>query len=121
MSVPTSRLAYQDVYDIFDKALGDPHGIRIPFPSHGKAAYYRLRMYYGRNIARADNKKIYEEGHPMHGRSNYDALSATLREVNGIWYIYLIPLLNADHMEIESLEGLNPDPPKEVETPSFRR
>ena len=120
MSVPTSRLAYQDVYDVFDKALNDEHGIRIPFPSRGKAAYYRMRMYAAREIAREDNKKVYEEGHPMYGRSNYDAFSATLREVKGIWYIYLIPMLDARRMEIESLEGLDNDQPQVVE-PSFRR
>ena len=112
MSLPTSRLAYSDVFDIFDKALGDPHGIRIPFRDRGKASYYRMRMNYGRTIDRADNREIYERGHPMHGRSPYDHLLTTLREVDGVWYIYVIPMLDASRMEIESLEGLDPDPPQ---------
>lgn len=114
MSVSKSRLSYEDVFDVFSRASDDKHGIRIAFKDEGTAKYYRLRMNYARTIDRQDNKQIYELGHPMHGRSSYDHLMTTIREIDGVWYLYLIPINDASRLQIESLEGKDIDPPQSV-------
>jgi len=106
VTVSTSRLAFNDCYDIFDQALADPSGIRVAFESEGAARHFRLRLHQARKIDRQDNAKIYGVDHPMFGRSAYDPIQAMLRQVEGVWYVYLKPLLDAGALKVESLEGM---------------
>jgi hypothetical protein len=111
VTVSTSRLAFNDCFDVFDQALGDPTGIRIAFSTEGLARHFRTRLHQARAIDRADNAKLHPFDHPMHGRSAYDSIIAKLRNVDGQWYVYLVPLRDAGNMRIESLEGLEIPPP----------
>lgn len=74
MSTSDSRLGYIDCFDLMDKAIADPKGVRLKFGKYGDAWYFRLRIHSARRIDRTDNKRTYDEEHPLHGRSVYDDL-----------------------------------------------
>ena len=78
MTISKSRVAYRDVYDNFDKALGDSRGIRLPFNSYNEAKSYQFRMNTARALDRRENEKIYPKGDPMHGQSQYDTLQVRI-------------------------------------------
>jgi hypothetical protein len=140
----TSRLAFADAYECMERALKDEFGIRVRFETEGHALNFRTRLNAARNIDRRDNGRIYPDTHPMHGVSEYDKVSARIREVDGCWYIYLVPILGADSLEIEALTSaeipplprtsadyhlayngdkleLESEPPVQKPTVSFRR
>jgi hypothetical protein len=78
MSLPTNRMSYAGIYEVYDKALEDPKGIRLPFNSEKEAMYFRMRMHQARAIDRKENSQIYPPGEPLHGQSQYDLLSIRL-------------------------------------------
>lgn len=57
-----------------DQAVADPKGVRVRVESEPAGIYLRMRLHQARTIDRDDNRKTYEAGHPMYGRSPYDAL-----------------------------------------------
>lgn len=89
MATATSRLAYEDCFTVFGQALDDGKGIRIPFPDEGAARHYRTRLHSARALDRADNRETYPHPHPMHGQSLYDSIVCRLRQIDGVWYVYL--------------------------------
>jgi hypothetical protein len=102
MVTSTSRLAYSDCFDLLDKAVADQKGIKIKFASYEDAFHFRLRLHQARKIDRKDNRELYNEGHPMHGRSVYDVLTAKIKKFdNGAWL--RIERLDTREFEIESL------------------
>lgn len=115
MTLPTHRVSYQVEYDILDKALADEVGARIRMPSIEAATHLRARIHQARKIDRVENREVYEEGHPMHGQSQYDKLVCRLRQTEGNVYLY-IEQRNAESFEVEPLsENDEPDhPPMEV-------
>ena len=74
MTIPNNRSAYEDLYNLFEQALASPKGIVVSFADNGIATHMRMRMNTARAIDRNENKSIYPEGHPMHGKSAYDGL-----------------------------------------------
>src|SRR5215831_4905652 len=118
MGTSNSRLAFSDCYELMEKAMEDPKGIRIKFATEQDAWLYRLRLHSARKIDRRDNMDNYEVGHGMHGKSIYDTLIMRLRQVkgdSGAWWLN-IEKLTIDGLEIESLSEANRDneikPPK---------
>jgi len=111
MTLSNSRLSYTDCFEVFDRALEDPLGIRIPCQSLDIATHYRMRMHQARAIDRADNARTYEPGHPMHARSPYDELRVMLRQHGAQHYIYLVknktPTAIEPLSELEQLNGPN--------------
>lgn len=79
MSLPTSILSYGDCFKVMDAALEDAIGCRVKIEDYGAARFFRMRMNYARRLARAKNAEIYEEGHQMHGCSEYDSLVFRIR------------------------------------------
>jgi hypothetical protein len=75
MPYPSSPLSYGDVKELLDKALDAERGIKLIFDKHGYAINMRQRASRFRAMDRESNKKVYPEGHPMHGRSAYDTLA----------------------------------------------
>jgi hypothetical protein len=71
-------MSYQDVYDIFNRALEDPKGIRLPYNNYTDAKYFQMRMHQGRVIDRRENARIFPEGDVLHGQSQYDVLQVRL-------------------------------------------
>lgn len=104
MVTSSSRLAYNDVFPLLDKALAEPKGIRLRFASQELAWHFRLRLHTARRIDRKDNQMIYPDlEHPMHGRSIYDDIAARIRPdgEEGVW-LYL-EKISAREFEVESL------------------
>jgi len=89
-----SRLAYTDCFDLMDRALDDGKGVRVKFGNHGDAWSYRLRCNAARQIDRKENLHIYEEGHPLHGRSEYDRLWLRIRDIDGYWLYLEVRAIN---------------------------
>ena len=78
MSLSNSYQSYPDVQAAFDKALESPRGVRLTFPTPGKAINFRQRCYKFRLLDRGENSKIYPPGHSHHMTSQYDGLVFTL-------------------------------------------
>ena len=92
MTIPTNRMSYQDIYEMYDKAGDDPLGIRVPFTSRELATTYRTRMHKARVIDRDENRRVYERGHPMHGQSAYDKYQISIRQGDDdTWFVYIEP------------------------------
>lgn len=108
MSIPTNRMSYSDIYEIFDKAMDDPAGIRIPFETQALARHYQMRMHNARAIDRRENKDIHKPGDPLYGQSVYDTLQIRIRLAeDGTFFIYVEPKSKLVPMdEIESLSEL---------------
>jgi hypothetical protein len=102
MVTSTSRLAYSDCFDLMDKAIADPKGIKIKFAAGEDAWHFRIRLHTARKIDRLDNKDIYDQGHPMHGRSVYDQLTMRIRKTSDFAWLRL-ERIDTREFEIESL------------------
>lgn len=74
MGYSNSPLAFDDARQILERALESPKGIKIPCETRGAAVSLRTRVNYFRTLDRKENKKVYENGHPMWGNSVYDRL-----------------------------------------------
>lgn len=110
MVTSTSRLAYSDCFDLMDKAIADPKGIKIKFAAGEDAWHFRIRLHTARKIDRNDNREIYDQGHQMHGRSVYDQLTMRIRKTSDFAWLHL-ERIDAREFEIESLT----EPEKEPE------
>src|SRR5262245_66125607 len=109
MTASTSRLAYSDCFDLMDRAMDSRVGIRVPMrrkdsiiDNRGAAWQLRTRLHSARRIDRKDNTHIYEQGHPLYGRSRYDELCVRIYEENGTPYVYLEKRLIQEY-QIEEL------------------
>jgi hypothetical protein len=109
MSTSPSRLSYADCFNIYDQALEADRGIRIKFLEHGDAMNFRVRLHTARAIDRKDNKEIYADGERLHGRSIYDVIRATVRNIEGGFYIYL-EKMDGNNLEVESLDEPEAEP-----------
>lgn len=111
MTTSTSRLAFTDCEDIFQKAMEDSVGIRVMFETEGKARHFIGRMHRFRELDRQDNAANYEKGSPMHGKSTYDQCVVRLPRketfANGDvgWWVH-IEKMTIENMIIESLSEL---------------
>lgn len=74
MTTSISRAAYSDCFDLFDRALANPDGIRYRCPTHGKANHLKTRLHYARVLDRREKMEIYLPDDPSHGVSPYDSL-----------------------------------------------
>lgn len=96
-----SPLAFDDIREIFDRALASAKGVRVKTETPGAAVQLRHRMNAFRSLARRENAKIYPEDNPMHGRSVYDRLS--LRVKKGEAAVEVL-VLSAELHEVEEIE-----------------
>lgn len=76
MAYNSSITSYVDIRGALDKALESAKGVRLRFPDEQAAMTFKGRFHSFRSLDRKENKKIYDEGHPMWGRSAYDPLMA---------------------------------------------
>jgi len=105
MAISNSRFSYGDCYELMDKALADPKGIRIKFSSWGDALHFRLRLHTARRIDRKDNLEVFPADHAMHGRSPYDPLIMRLKLNQDDTTWLRLEKVDAREFEIESLDG----------------
>lgn len=103
MPMPTSRLAYKDIFDVYEAALEDPKGIRLPFATLREAQSYRIRLHQARAVDRRENKVAYTTDDPMYGQSQYDILQVKIRHgEDDTVFLYIEPR-DKTQPEIESL------------------
>jgi len=83
--------AYNDCFDYFEKALGDPAGIRVKFNSREEAYTFQIRMNYARTLQRRDSRRLYEPKDPRWGTSEFDHLvvRSPREDSEGMWWIYI--------------------------------
>lgn len=87
MVASSSRFAYNDCFELMDKAIADPKGIQIKFALKQEAKHFRIRLHTARRIDREENMQIYSETHKMFGKSVYDPLTMRVQESSngGVW------------------------------------
>lgn len=69
-----SPYAFDDLREIFERAMLSEHGIKIVCKSRSEAIITRSRMNYLRKMDRKENAITYQSDHPMHMRSVWDRL-----------------------------------------------
>jgi hypothetical protein len=106
MAINTSRLAYQDCFDLMERAISDefPTGLRIKFASWNEANHFRQRIHNARYVDRNDNAELYDKSNVMHGRSVYDVLNCRIKELSDGWWLRL-ERVDARKFEVEPLES----------------
>ncbi len=110
MVTSTSRLAYGDCYDLMDKAIADPKGIKIKFAQEEDAWHFRIRLHTARKIDRLDNMVTYPETHALHGRSVYDALVMRIKTLTDKVVWLRLERVDGREFEIESLSEPETEP-----------
>jgi hypothetical protein len=89
MSLPDSVLAYNDCKDFLDRALEAKRGSRMIFRTSSDAEYWRMRCNQFRKLDRRQNKMVFDIGHQMHGNSEYDTLTMTIKSSpDGYYWVY---------------------------------
>ena len=90
MALSDQIAAYDDCYDLFDKAMAHPKGVRAQFEDYPTAHHFRLRMNHSRILLRRESKRIYEAADPRWNKSEYDGLVIRLREdEESKWWVYV--------------------------------
>lgn len=89
MSLSNSRASYEDCYEVMDRALDTPDGVRVGFPDKDQATYYRMRINQARSLDRKYNGQSYAPTDPRRHHSEYDTLSARIRQSGEMWWVYV--------------------------------
>jgi len=106
--------AYKSEYDIMSRGLLVEGGLEIRSREDSgrkRAAHVRHRLNLARAVDRKRNEKIFPEGDPRRGVSDFDSLQFLLREDAQGWYVLIS---NSGH-QIEDLE-ITEVPPAREET-----
>jgi len=82
MSLSSSIHAYPAEVEAFERAMGAQLGIMIKFATITKARAFLARLHNVRRLQRQQNAKILPVDHPLHGQSDWDALTCCLRQYN---------------------------------------
>lgn len=98
MPLSPSLASYEDARAIMDAAAESTKGVKVPFPSRGKAIQMRQRCYKFRVLTRAENAKIYPATHPMHNSSVYEDLHITIADS-----VLFVQKVSAEALKIEEL------------------
>jgi hypothetical protein len=109
MTTSTSKLAYDDCYEILDRALRAKTGIRIAVGAEeGVANLLCVRLHYARTLERQQNRDLFQRDDPQYGLSDYDILVVRRpRLEKGTWYIYVekrIPPENIEELDANAAE-----------------
>ena len=85
MPTSLSREAYEDCYDILDRAIEAERGIGASFSERGEAYHFRVRL----NAARQLDRDLQREVAP-NGRSDYDVLTFRIKTLaDGKWWVFI--------------------------------
>ena len=95
--------AYNDCFDLFEKALDDKVGARALFESWSAAFVFRNRMNYFRKLQRDQNKRVYERNDPQWNTSEFDCLIVRIKESVDGWWVYV----ERNGGEIQVIESLS--------------
>lgn len=69
-----SPLAFDDLREVYQKAMDASKGIRVVCKTRSEAVTLRSRMHYLRKMDRKENAVVYQPDHPMYMRSAWDKL-----------------------------------------------
>ncbi len=90
MNTSVSLYAYEDCYELLDRALEASEGIRALCKDGGDANQLRLRLHRARILSRSQSMAMYPDpNHPEHGKSVYDDLIVSMRAEGRKWWIYI--------------------------------
>ena len=89
MTLPNALLAYSDCLEVFDRALADEKGIRVPMSDQQAARRFQARLHQARTLDRDKNRQTYEPGMKMYGASVYDELVVRIVRSSGKHYVYV--------------------------------
>lgn len=78
MGYNKSPLAFDDIREVFDKALAATRGVKITCETRAAAVNLRARFNYFRKIHRAESRLVYKSTDLEYGRTPYDALQLRL-------------------------------------------
>lgn len=106
MSSPTTRGAYRDCYELWDRAIESHNGIRFRVPSSDAAYNTRMRLHQARSIIRNESKSMYDPSDPHYGISIYDPFQVLFRYDGEQWWMYIEP---RSVSIIGEIEELNPE------------
>lgn len=102
-----SKFQFDDLRQLFDKAIESERGIDIRQKSSPAAMAFRHRLNSFRVNDRNDNAQIYPVGDPLHGASVYDAIVIRVVEVpghpDGNW-VCRMEKRTADNYSIEEIK-----------------
>lgn len=110
MTTPRTRQAYFALYEILDRAIESPSGIRMTVESYNAGVNLRMRLHAARQIDRETNAKIHEVGMPLHNASTYDVVQVRLEAVDGPDGPYYLIIEPAIPRLIGQIEPLTPNP-----------
>lgn len=105
MALSNQIAAYDDCFDVFERALADSIGARVEFETKTQASLFQMRMCHARMLQREENKRLYDRGHLSWGKSIYDKLVVRLKQgQEDNWWVY-VERQGQDIKTIESLSG----------------
>lgn len=83
--------AYEDCFDVFERALTAPSGVRVQFPTRSAAHTFGLRMQQGRALQRKESMRLHKRDEPGYNKSSYDVLVVRQprEDEDGLWWVYV--------------------------------
>jgi hypothetical protein len=104
MSLPNQIAAYEDCFELFDKANDDKVGARAKLPDMAGAKMMQMRMHNARALTRMESRRLYPKGDLRWDKSQYDALKVSVKQdTEGGWWVYV----TRHGQEIETIETLS--------------
>jgi hypothetical protein len=120
MSLPTSREAYFHYYELWDRAMSDPTGIRIRVESFESAFYHRVRLHKARAIHKAESREIHEPGDPRWNVSPYDRYQCQIRrDSRSSDFFILISPRTIGILDVESISNTEYNPTWMITSPTL--
>lgn len=90
MSANASLYAYEDCYELLDRALEATTGVRAKARDQGEAYQFKTRLHQARKLSRLQAMQVHPDpSHPEHGKSVYDDLVVSLKQEGNDWWIYI--------------------------------
>ena len=103
MALSESMAAYEDCYEIYERAANDPKGVRVFTGDEKAAGILQMRMNQARVLQRRESMRIYDRTNPAYGKSEFDKFRNAKREdTEGNWWLYVEPWSSGE-LQIESL------------------
>lgn len=89
MALSKSKISYETEYEVLDQALDSPAGLGVPVLSRSEGHAYQNRLNYARQLDRDESLERLTAADPMFGKSVYDVLTTSLKQVEGKWWVYI--------------------------------
>jgi hypothetical protein len=104
MALSDSISAYDDCFELFERAETDGKGARTLLATWSEAHMLRMRMNQARVLERRQSARAFEKTDPRHGKSAFDKWKVTIRESaekEGYW-LY-VELWTVNQITVEGL------------------